>query len=437
VETLDRRRFLASAAGAALGLSGLEALAAASARAARADLPPPAASGIDHVVVVTLENRSFDHLLGWLGGADGRQAGIAYPDSSGTLVPTHALAPDFTGCGFQDPDHSYDGGRVEFDGGLCDGWLRVNDAYSIGYYRRRDLPFLGQAAQDWTACDRYFCAILGPTFPNRIYQHAGVTDRLANTFAVSTLPTIWDRLAAAGLDGRYYFGNVPFLALWGLRYLSIMRPFPSFLADCATGNLPQVAYVDPSFTILGDEPLTNDDHPHDDIRAGEAFLAKVYAAVTSSPAWPRTVLVITFDEWGGFFDHVPPGTAPDVDPAFAQRGFRVPTLLISPFAKRHEVSHEVFDHTSVLRMIEWRWGLQPLSVRDATATNLAVVLQLDRRPKPTAPAYAVPPFVSGGCWWPQPAAAAAASRTPAPADDEWTGLASLARSVGVDVPGAG
>src|SRR5215831_3077103 len=245
METLDRRRFLAGAAGTALSLAGVGTVAARSASGGTRDLPAPAASGIDHVIVVMMENRSFDHFLGWLPGADGRQAGLAYADANGNLVPTHALAPDFTGCGFGDPDHSYDGGRVEWDNGLCDGWLRVNDAYSLGYYTRRDLAFLGQAAQDWTACDRYFAAIMGPTFPNRMYQHAGVTDRLSNTFDMSTLPTIWNRLAQAGLDGRYYFNNLPFLALWGAKYLPIVRPFAAFLADCAAGTLPQVAFVDP------------------------------------------------------------------------------------------------------------------------------------------------------------------------------------------------
>jgi phospholipase C len=431
---LSRRRFLAGAAGAALTVSGLDAIAARAGRAGAAELPVPGESGIDHVVVVMMENRSFDHLLGWLPEADGRQAGLAYPDTSGKLVQTYPLAPDFTGCGFQDPDHSYEGGRVEFDAGRCDGWLRVNDVYSIGYYRRRDLAFFGQAAHDWTACDRYFAAILGPTFPNRIYQHAGVTDRLSNTFALSTLPTIWDRLAQAGLQGRYYYGNLPFVALWGAKYLPIARPFPSFLADCASGNLPQVAYVDPTFTLQGDEPGSNDDHPHADVRAGEAFLGRICDAVTSSPNWERTLLVVNFDEWGGFFDHVPPDNAPDVQPAFQRRGFRVPALLISPFAKRHHVSSQVFDHTSVLRLIEWRWNLSPLSVRDATANNLALALRLGKKPNPDAEPYVVPPFVSAGCTPPPPAApAAAAPTTAASRADEWSGLAELARTHGYAV----
>jgi phospholipase C len=428
MDTISRRRFVAGAAGAALTLSGLDAFAASSARASHRELPSPDKSGLDHVIVVMMENRSFDHYLGWLPHADGRQAGLAFPDRNGTMVPTHRLAPDFTGCGFQDPDHSYDGARVEFHDGRCDGWLRVNDVYSIGYYTRDDLAFFGRAARDWTVCDRYFAAILGPTFPNRIYQHAGVTDRLSNTFTTSTLPTIWDRLAQAGLQGRYYYGNLPFVGLWGAKYLPIARPFAAFLNDCAAGTLPHVAYVDPTFTIQGDEPGSNDDHPHDDIRAGESFLAQVYNAVIASPDWERTLLVVTFDEWGGFFDHVPPDNAPDVQPAYERRGFRVPALLISPLARRRHVSHDVFDHTSVLRLIEWRWSLSPLSVRDATADNLASALVLGHKPRTRADPYAVPAFVSAGC---TPPAGAPAAR-PAP-DDEWSGLAHVARANGFAV----
>ena len=134
----------------------------------------PAASGIEHVVLVMMENRSFDHLLGWLDGADGRQAGLTYKTSAGVAEKSHPLAPDFQGCTHPDPDHSYQGGRVEYDGGACDGWLRAgsNDDFAIGYYKNRDLAFLGRAAPQWTAMDRYFAAIMAETYPNRIYQHA-------------------------------------------------------------------------------------------------------------------------------------------------------------------------------------------------------------------------------------------------------------------------
>ena len=357
-------------------------------------LPPPARSGIDHIVVVMMENRSFDHLLGWLPGADGRQAGLSYVDTAGVTHQTYPLAPDFQGCAHPDPDHSYAGGRVQFNGGACDGFLRSgrNDVYAIGYYTRRDLPFLGAAARYWTTCDRYFAALMGPTFPNRLYLHAAVTDRITNTFSLSTLPTIWDRLAERGISRRMYYSNLPTLALWGSKYSSIERPFTQFLRDCKRGKLPKVAFVDPVFTGT-EEGTAADDHPHADIRAGEWFLSRVYRAVTTSPNWPRTVLIVNFDEWGGFFDHVPPPEAPDVDPAYTLRGFRVPCLVISPYARRRYVAHGVYDHTSILKLIEWRWNLRPLSVRDAQASNIANVLDFKHR-NLKAPRISAP-FVAG------------------------------------------
>jgi hypothetical protein len=202
-------------------------------------------------------------------------------------------------------------GRIELNGGACDGWLRAgdNDDYAIGYYTKKDLAFLGNAAPRWTTCDRYFAAIMAETFPNRVYQHAAQTDRLTNTTDLSVLPTIWDQLAGAGLDGRYYFSDVPVLALWGPKYVSIGRPIGDFFIDAGAGTLPNVAFVDPSF-IGEDVGTSNDDHPHADIRNGETFLNAIYRAVTLSPAWSRTVLVFNFDEWGGFFEHVSPPTAP-------------------------------------------------------------------------------------------------------------------------------
>lgn len=360
-------------------------------------LPHPARSGIEHIVLVTMENRSFDHFLGWLTHADGRQAGLEYLDRAGVPHLTYPLAPDFQGCGHPDPDHSYVGGRVAYNDRAVDGWLRAgaNDPYAIGYYTQQDLAFLSQAALRWTVCDRYFAPIMAGSFPNRLYQHAAQTDRLSNTAEVTRLPTIWDRLEDAGLEGRYYFSDAPFLALWGTRYLSLFRPFGAFLVDALTGQLPQVAFVEPRF-LDNASGTSGDDHPYADIRNGQAFLALIYAVLTRSPAWPRTVLIITYDEWGGFFDHVPPPVVseiPDADLAAGHTdgllGFRVPCLLISPFARRAEVSSVVFDHTSVLRLIEWRWDLAPLTVRDAGANNLADALDFSA-PRRAAPQFRVP-----------------------------------------------
>jgi phospholipase C len=350
---------------------------------------------IEHVVVVMMENRSFDHFLGWAPGVDGRQAGLAFADESGQVVATHALAPDYQGCAHPDPDHSYEGGRVEYAGGACDGWLLAgdNDDYAVGYYGAADLPFLKQAIRRGTTLDRYFSAIMAGTYPNRIYMHAAQTDRLDNSLTFSVLPTIWDRLADAGVEGRYYYSDIPFLALWGTKYMSIARPVSQFIDDAVNGDLPAVSFVEPRF--LGEEEgLSGDDHPHADIRNGEVFLDLVYRAVTRSPDWKTTVLVINFDEWGGFFDHVPPPTAPVPPSDLAlgsdgRLGFRTPAIVIAPWATAGAVSHEQFDHTSVLAMIEQRWGLEPLTVRDATANNLADTLDFSRASTP-APTYQVP-----------------------------------------------
>src|SRR5262249_4308780 len=184
--------------------------------------------------------------------------------------------------------------------GRCDGWLQASDVFSIGYYEQSDLAFLGAAAAGWTVCDNYFAAILAETYPNRFYQHAAQTDRMHNSNALSALPTIWDRLQAAGIGGKYYFNDAPFTALWGSKYLGMTRPYTEFLADCATGSLPAVSFIDPRFE---DETsgTSNDDHPHADIRNGEYFLNQIYDAVTRSPNWPHAILIINFDEWGGFF----------------------------------------------------------------------------------------------------------------------------------------
>lgn len=394
---VSRRRFLLGSAGA-IGALGLSARASAglSARASAAPLalPVPARSGIDHIVVVVMENRSFDHLLGWLPGAEGKQAGLTYTDKQGVAHSTHPLAPDFQGCGFADPDHSYLASRVAYDKGKCDGFLRAgkNDLYAIGYYTQRDLPFLGAAAPAWTACDRYFASIMGPTFANRMYLHCGRTDRTTDLPVPSRLRTIWDLLAQRKISGRYYPQNFSFLGLWGSRYSRITLSWADFVRDCRTGRLPAVSYVDPAYTlpILGPG---NDDHPPSDIRAGEWFMSQVYTAVTTSPAWPRTLLVFTFDEWGGFFEHVPPSHAPDVNPLYTLRGFRVPTLLVSPFARRGHVDHTVYDHASIVKLIRWRFGLPALSVRDATAANLASALDFSRRDL-RVPTFAVPRVVT-------------------------------------------
>ena len=299
---LTRREFLAGVAAAtgAIALGGCGD-ASVGGDPESEPLPAPGSSGIEHVVVLMMENRSFDHFLGWVPGADGVQRGLEYPDRNGEMHSIFPLAPEFQGCAYGDPDHSYNGGRTQFDGGACDGWLRArtDDLFPIGYYTAADLDFYRGAIPAWTTFDHYFCAILGPTYPNRLYMHAAQTDRLRNTLVISTLPTIWDRLLGAGLTGTYYYNDLPVTALFGGRLLPISKPYDQFLADAAAGRLPHVSFVDPRF--VGEEAGTsNDDHPFADVRNGQVFLNEVYEAVTSSPNWENTVFVVNYDEWGGF-----------------------------------------------------------------------------------------------------------------------------------------
>jgi phospholipase C len=414
-----RRRFITgvAAAGGALALGGCSSDggggATADDSAALPTLPPPEDSGIDHIVQVMMENRSFDHYLGWVPGADGRQTGLKYPDSQGQLQDSFRLSQNpeygYQGCGKADPNHNYDAGRVHLNGGAMDGWLLTDDTaktpgdlFPIGYYTGEDLPFYAGVAGNYTICDRYFHGVLTSTFPNRMYIHAGATDFLANDLPIaqrdpSLLPTIWDRLAAKGRSAANYFFDLPTPGLWGTKYASILKPFPQFLLDAQAGTLPDVSYIDPFFGASVGEAggISADDHPVADIRNGQAFLNQVYNALRASPQWERTLLVITYDEWGGFYDHVVPPMAP-ISPEEAaigndgRLGFRVPCCIIGPRARRGHVSKHQFDPNSLINLITWRFGLDPLSARADTSLNMAYALDFDSPANVDAPAFDVP-----------------------------------------------
>jgi phospholipase C len=369
---IGRRRFLRGAAGAGTTLW----LGSRLAHPARAAVST--SGGIDHVVVVMMENRSFDHFLGWMPNADGLQSPERrFPTAHGELVGNHHLT-ELMGCAHPDPDHSYEGGRFQLHGGRLDNFARGhNDVFAVGYYTAADRPFMSRLALNYTTFDRYFCGIMAETYPNRFYMHAGRTDRLHNTTTESTLPTIWDQLnRAGGPTGRYYFGDVPFLALWGQKYVDIAAPYAEFLADAAAGTLPNVSYVDPRFEDEG-SGTSGDDHPHADIRAGDSFLAQAFHAVATGPLWGRTLFIVTYDEWGGFYDHVVPprvtatsAVDKDLVGGRALLGYRVPCILASPFTTGHprnpRVVHSLFDHTSILKLIESMFGLRPMTPREAS-----------------------------------------------------------------------
>ena len=435
-------------ASAGVALTGSQLLSRAAANASVA-VSPHGANGIEHVVVLMMENRSFDHFLSWLPGADGRHD-LTFLSTDGNVYPNYPLAPDFQGCGYSDPDHSWEGFVVQDNGGKLDGFLQrpttpannpgvklaAANTFPIGYYtnfhddgQRKavpDLPVIGALAENYTVLDRYFCSFAGETFPNRFYQHAARTDRDHNSATISTLPTIWDQLSPIpnnqGIPtGGYFFRDSPFLALWGLKYFPFWHPFADgdtdalgipvtttpFLDLVAQGQLPNVSFIDPAFDSEGNG-TSADDHPLADIRLGERFIADAYHALAKAGYLDNTVFVITFDEWGGFYDHVPPpqviddtnpadvdhtgdGTTPtdgQLIPDYRQLGFRVPAIVVSNLAPAKVVHQGPFEHTSTLKLIESTFGLKALTGRDAHARDLGQVV--DSKPRRPVPAGTIP-----------------------------------------------
>lgn len=426
--SLDRRTFLKGAVAGGAVLGGAAWLGACSSSpdasktvttAARATTTttrtrptalldiPATSSPVDHVVVLMQENRSFDHWLGWLatdeahseagrrrygrdfavtGDVAQRFAGPNGDVATAPLVGAKDQTNPYRGCGFGDPGHSWDDGRAQRD----DGFLSPdsgNDTFALGYYQRADLPYSARFASRFTVCDHSFASLLGPTFPNRMYLHSAQSGGRKN----NALPTneglgwdtIWDRLAKAGVDAAYYASDLPVTLLWGGRLSPITKKVDEYFEACEAGKLPAVTFLDPSF--IG--AMRTDNHPLADIRAGERFARDAFAAFATSPQWRSGVFISTYDEWGGFFDHVAPPiladdrSSPDDAANFAQAGFRVPTIVASPYSRPGSVDHTVYDHTSILRFIEWRFlGAPPrgpggskdwsLTKRDRSANNI-------------------------------------------------------------------
>jgi phospholipase C len=408
---LTRREFIAAAAAAAaVGKLTGSARGDIGGGGASCTLPDPSQAGFDHIVVVMMENRSFDHFLGWAPGADGVQAGTMQVDSEGNMHESFDLAPNYQNCELADPDHSYDGGRIEINDGKMDGFLLtqpVGDLFPIGYYTADSLPFFKGCAEHWTICDRYFSGILGLTTPNRIYMHAGQTDRVENSVGLSTLPTIWDRMIEAGRSVAYYYKDVSYTSFWGSKYSSFSKRYEraSFAADMAAGKLACLTFVDNVGNTFNEGgAISEDDHPYGDIRDGQSFLNFVYNALRTSPKWDKTLVIINYDEWGGFYDHVPPPFAPVSDEERAlgndgRLGCRVPCVIIGPRARRSHVEHMQFDPNSILNMIAWRFGFEPLGVR-TNSNNIAHALDFSNPPNLDAPAFDVPDGPFGGLCFP-------------------------------------
>jgi len=423
----SRREFLGALAGATvLGLAACSGSGsrAGSRRTAAADgpqpvrsqprrLPRPEHAPFETVVVLMMENRSFDHMLGWLPGADGKQAGLQFPDRQGALHPTWPMAPNWQGCDFQDPFHLWQSMEIHYADGACNGFLLTqpaNDYFPIGYYTQRDLPILAALAQQYSVFDHYFCSMMGPTWPNRLYQLCATTD-LDNTGSfpapgeprpVQLQTAIFDRLWDADLTGSYYTYGEPMTGLFASkRYDRITYPIDQFWTDAKKGKLANVVFVDPDYTTHAEHNGTsNDYHPYGSVEVAEGFVRDVHDALRDSPQWDRMVAVLNFDENGGFYDHVaPPNVVDDTVaprpgpwPDLKRLGFRVPAIAISPFAPRQLYTAGPYEHTSILRMIEWRWGLEPMTARDRNARNLAEALDFGQRRDPAVlPAFTPTP----------------------------------------------
>jgi phospholipase C len=441
----DRRRLLGGAlAGvAAFGLDACgvtgqpRSLRAAGARLAGSRPFPQLAPGtdtmpeIEHIVVLMLENHSFDNILGMLGRGDGFDLGpdglptATNPYGNQTLRAFHMPTP----CQLvNEPSNSWDASHLAYDGGTCTGFANgAGGPVSMGYYDETDLPFTYGLAKTFPINDRYFCSVMAQTFPNRRFLISGTALGIVEDSLPSTLPphgVIFQELSKHGISWRDYHATLPTLATYlPLAQDPSLRPnlmeVDQFFTDARKGTLPAFSLIDPNF----DED--SEENPQD-IQYGEVFLAQVVQALMASPLWEKVLFIWNYDEHGGYFDHVPPPVAvtpddvppditvpPDQPGGYNRYGFRVPMGLVSPYAKADYVSHVVSDHTSILKLVETKWNLPALTRRDASASNLLDMIDLKARPAflepPSLPSPADPSLrdqctVSGAGTIPPPSA---------------------------------
>jgi phospholipase C len=238
---------------------------------------------------------------------------------------------------------------------------------------------------------------MGSTLPNREYMWAGESyGNRDNQLPPQTQYTtgfpdnsIFAALDRAGVSNRYFFNDVPVSALWGASRLHNSGSIAEYYARCASGTLPRVSYVDPNFAgSVGEGPgLSGDEHPHGDVRAGQAFMADVVHAFMESSQFRRGALFITYDEWGGFFDHVAPPRVPDqrndadINKDYGQMGFRIPTIAVSPWVRRNHVEHTLYGFESILKFVCYRFGIAPLNKRVTYANNIARSFDWRSRPR--------------------------------------------------------
>jgi phospholipase C len=377
-DAFTRRKFLerAGVAGAAVAGGTLWATAPAAARARRFRPRGP----IRHLVVSCQENRSFDHYFGYAPQVQARRLGpprgYTQPDDAGV-----GHAPfELTAMRSVDPPHGWEDVHAQYNGGKMDGFyrnaaLRTGDGNNaIPYYTAKELPFYYSLFRNSGLCANYFCSLLGPTWPNRFYLMSGTSGGITTNglwgygiFDSRQWPIILDLLDEAEVSWKIYYigfdgvevGDTDNVAVFWSRWAHDPRTtatLDDYLEDCRRGTLPNVSWIIPSYSMQFDE------HPDADVSIGMGFQEQVINALRQSPLWRRSALFLTYDEHGGFFDHVPP---PQVD-AYGL-GMRVPFWVVSPYARRGPtLSRKRADHVSTLKFIERAFGLPTLASRNHT-----------------------------------------------------------------------
>ncbi len=368
--------------------------------------PEELLAGIDHIIVLVMENRSFDHYLGSRKVVEDLAIDGLVGDES-NLGPDLVPVPVFVMDEFepQDPPHEWDQCHFQFNLGENNGFVVENENknpgfgyQAMGYHVREHLPVTYGLADNFTVCERWFAAVMGPTWPNRYYIHACDSGGGKTNFPNPFLKTLWHRCNDAGISSRIYFGDVPWVTgafplvptVWGkladdvngfsLDALTNPNTLSRFFDDAEAGKLPNFAVIDPGFT-------SNDDHPSHNIQLGQILIGSIYKALAEGPAWAKTLLIITYDEHGGFYDHVAPPKTIDERPEFTQLGFRVPSLVIGPSVRRGCVNNLQFEHCSIGATLMKRFGIAALNERMAQANDVSSCIHPDyiNDPQPGPP----------------------------------------------------
>lgn len=365
---------------------------------ARADGNPSARTPIEHLIVLLQQNHTFDNYFGTYPGADGLPPDTCVPLNPRNGADTRCVQPYHLDA-YPDLDHSHVTFLRQYNEGRMDGFVDAlhrrgqDGALAMGYYDDRDLPYYWNLADEYVLFDRFFSSAHRGSIQNRMYWVAAVPANPAGRIpeeGYGDLPTIFDRLEEKGISWKFYVRNhnpdltyrtlgesgmlepqVQWVPLLGFaRYIDDPELFSrivdleEFFVDLRRGTLPAVSYM---LTLGATE------HAPSNLRAGQRVTKGLIQALMQSDSWESCAFLLAYDDWGGWYDHVPP---PQVDEH--GYGFRVPALLVSPYAREGHVDHTELDFTSILRFIEDNWDLQPLAERDARANSIIHAFDFSR-----------------------------------------------------------